>query len=184
MSLSKRKCWYSSNFFTFLKRADPFALRLVHTLHQFRIRLVHSYKKKNNIYKTQYLNSKSSSQTRRVNEPLTTARILVRKLAQLVEQSIDNTKIQGLKSSRYCHRMKDAKRKNCNNTNKIIILVLFIVEVFRDWGGFVEHLSATLVAQQSVNNIISLAILNLVTPKVGARHELLFNKPASEFLIR
>jgi hypothetical protein len=41
---------------------------------------------------------------------LTTAWISVHKLAQLVEQLIDNTKIQGLKYSRYCHRMKEAKR--------------------------------------------------------------------------
>jgi hypothetical protein len=34
------------------------------------------------------------------------------------------------------------------------------------------------VAQQSVT-IISLTIINLVTPKAGAKRELLFNKPAS-----
>jgi hypothetical protein len=45
-------------------------------------------------------------------------------------------------------------------------------------GGFVEHLSLTSVAQQSVAEIISLTIMNLVTPKVGAKHELLLNKPA------
>jgi hypothetical protein len=31
-----------------------------------------------------------------------------------------------------------------------------------------------------VTKIISLATVNLVTPKVGTKHELLFNKPASE----
>jgi len=30
-----------------------------------------------------------------------------------------------------------------------------------------------------VTDIILVAIVNLVTPKVGAKHELLFNKPAS-----
>jgi hypothetical protein len=47
---------------------------------------------------------------------------------------------------------------------------------FRGW--FVEHLSATQVAQQSVTKTISVTIMNLVTPKAGAKHELLFNKPA------
>jgi hypothetical protein len=37
---------------------------------------------------------------------------------------------------------------------------------------FVEHLSQTKVAQQSVTKIISLIFINLVTPKVGAKHEL------------
>jgi hypothetical protein len=46
-------------------------------------------------------------------------------------------------------------------------------------GGFVEQLSATKVAQQSVTKIISLKTVNLVTPKAAAKHELLFNKPAS-----
>jgi hypothetical protein len=40
--------------------------------------------------------------------------------------------------------------------------------------GFVEHLSLTYVAQESVN---------LVTPKAGAKHERLFNKPASACLV-
>ncbi len=43
-------------------------------------------------------------------------------------------------------------------------------------GGFVEHPSPTLVAQQSVTKMISISIMNLVTPKAGAKHELLFNK--------
>jgi hypothetical protein len=47
-------------------------------------------------------------------------------------------------------------------------------------GEFVERLSLTQVAQQSVTKIMSLTIMNLVTPKAGAKHELLFNKPASE----
>jgi hypothetical protein len=38
----------------------------------------------------------------------------------------------------------------------------------------------TQVAQQSVTKIISPTIMNLITPKVGAKHELLFNEPASE----
>jgi hypothetical protein len=33
-----------------------------------------------------------------------------------------------------------------------------------------------------VTKIIFLTIINLVTPKAGARHELLFNKPASGLL--
>jgi hypothetical protein len=35
----------------------------------------------------------------------------------------------------------------------------------------------TYVAQQSVTKIISVTSMNLVTPKVGAEHELLFRKP-------
>ncbi len=47
-------------------------------------------------------------------------------------------------------------------------------------SGFVEHLSQTLVAQQSVTKIISVTVLNLVTPKAGAKHELLLNSQASQ----
>ncbi len=36
------------------------------------------------------------------------------------------------------------------------------------------------MAQQSKTKILSLAVMNLVTSKAGAKHELLFNKPASE----
>jgi hypothetical protein len=43
-------------------------------------------------------------------------------------------------------------------------------------GGFVEHLSLTQVAQQSVTKIICVKIMNLVTPKARAKHETLFNK--------
>jgi hypothetical protein len=46
-------------------------------------------------------------------------------------------------------------------------------------GGFVEHLSPTLAAQQSVTKIISVTIKILVTPKAGAKHTLLLNKTAS-----
>ncbi len=45
------------------------------------------------------------------------------------------------------------------------------------FSGFVEHLSVTLGAQQSVTKIISLAVVNFVTPKAGAR--LLCNEGAS-----
>ncbi len=38
-------------------------------------------------------------------------------------------------------------------------------------GEFVEHLSQTLVAQQSVTKIILLVLINLVTPKARAKHE-------------
>jgi hypothetical protein len=44
------------------------------------------------------------------------------------------------------------------------------------WGGFVEHLSKTYAPQQSVTKIIHLAIVNLVTPKAAAKHELSLNK--------
>jgi hypothetical protein len=36
------------------------------------------------------------------------------------------------------------------------------------------------VAQQSVTKILSLTFVNLVTPKALAKHEHLFNKPASK----
>ncbi len=38
--------------------------------------------------------------------------------------------------------------------------------------GLIEHLSPTQAAQQRVTKIISLVTVNLVTPKVGANHEL------------
>ncbi len=46
-------------------------------------------------------------------------------------------------------------------------------------GGFVEHLSPTLAAQQSVTKIISVTIKILVTPKARAKHIPLLNKTAS-----
>jgi len=49
------------------------------------------------------------------------------------------------------------------------------------WGGFVEHLSLTKVAQQSVTKIITLILIHLVALKAQAKHELLFNEPASGF---
>jgi hypothetical protein len=45
-------------------------------------------------------------------------------------------------------------------------------------GKFVELLIQTWVAQQSVIKITSLKIMNAVTPKVAAKHELFFNKRA------
>jgi hypothetical protein len=54
------------------------------------------------------------------------------------------------------------------------------VEQTHLWGGFVEHLRLTEVAQQCVAQIIAIMVINLVTPKAGAKHELLFNKLASE----
>jgi hypothetical protein len=51
--------------------------------------------------------------------------------------------------------------------------------MFNKLGGFVEHLSQIQVAQQSVTKIISLICINLVTPKVGAKNELLFNAQAT-----
>jgi hypothetical protein len=41
--------------------------------------------------------------------------------------------------------------------------------------GFVEHLSLTYVAQQSMTKIISVTMMHLVTPKDGAKHDLLFD---------
>jgi hypothetical protein len=52
------------------------------------------------------------------------------------------------------------------------------VDTFR--GGFVEHLSQTQVAQKSVTRLKYITIMNLVTPKARAKHEPLFNEPASE----
>ncbi len=70
-------------------------------------------------------------------------------------------------------------------TNNELIWSHFVVLLKSDYnaeqsrGGFVEFLSCTQIAQQSVTKIISLEVVNLVTPKPGAKHELLFNKPAS-----
>jgi hypothetical protein len=47
-------------------------------------------------------------------------------------------------------------------------------------GGFVEYPSPTKVAQQTLTKIISPTFPNLVTPKAGAKHKLLFNKPACQ----
>ncbi len=46
-------------------------------------------------------------------------------------------------------------------------------------GRFVDHLSRTKGAQQSVTRIISLAIVNLATAKDGAEYKLLFNKSSA-----
>jgi hypothetical protein len=43
-------------------------------------------------------------------------------------------------------------------------------------GGFVEHLSPTQVAQQSVTTIISMSNMNLVTPKAGTKRELVIRQ--------
>ncbi len=48
--------------------------------------------------------------------------------------------------------------------------------------GFVEHLSPTKVAQQSVTRFINIAALNLVALKAVAKHERLFNKPVASSL--
>jgi hypothetical protein len=45
--------------------------------------------------------------------------------------------------------------------------------------GFVECLSGILSAEQGVRKFITMIIMTLVTLKVGAKPELLFNKPAS-----
>ena len=51
------------------------------------------------------------------------------------------------------------------------------------FNSLVEHVSQTEVAQQSVTKIISVTIVNLVTPKAGAKHELLLNEPASGWFV-
>ncbi len=38
-------------------------------------------------------------------------------------------------------------------------------------GGYVEHLSLTKVAQQSVTKILSVMIMNVFAPKAGAKRE-------------
>jgi hypothetical protein len=44
----------------------------------------------------------------------------------------------------------------------------------------VEHLSLTYIAQQSETKFVAMFVINLVTPKVAAKHKLLFNKLGSE----
>ncbi len=46
-------------------------------------------------------------------------------------------------------------------------------------GGFVEHPSLTQAGQQSVTQFITMFVINQVTPRASAKHELSFNKPAS-----
>ncbi len=41
------------------------------------------------------------------------------------------------------------------------------------------EVGSTYVAQKSVTKIVIVTIMNLLTPKGGAKHELLFNEPAS-----
>ncbi len=45
--------------------------------------------------------------------------------------------------------------------------------------GFVEYLSYTWAAQQSVTKFVTITTRNLVTPKATAKLGFLFNKPAS-----
>ncbi len=54
------------------------------------------------------------------------------------------------------------------------------MECLKARGRFVEQLSLTSVAQQSETKIIYVTIMNLVTPKVGAKHEVLFNELATD----
>jgi hypothetical protein len=42
-------------------------------------------------------------------------------------------------------------------------------------SGLVEHLSLT-----SATKVVTMIIVNLVTPKGAAKHDILFNEPASE----
>ncbi len=43
------------------------------------------------------------------------------------------------------------------------------------WNGFVEHLSRTLVRQQSVTKFIEINAISMVTPEAAAKHELLLD---------
>ncbi len=58
-----------------------------------------------------------------------------------------------------------------------------ILIYFMQRKRFVEHPNLTLVAQQSVTKIITLAVVNLVTPKAGAKHELLFKERATSMVL-
>jgi hypothetical protein len=44
----------------------------------------------------------------------------------------------------------------------------------------VKHLCQTKAAQQIVTELIATSAVNFVTPKAATKHDLLFNKPASE----
>ncbi len=46
--------------------------------------------------------------------------------------------------------------------------------------GFVEHLSLTSAGQQSVAQFITMLVIKWITQKAATKHELLFNKPASD----
>jgi hypothetical protein len=58
------------------------------------------------------------------------------------------------------------------------LLCYFDVQQTGFWGGFVEHLSWSYVAWQSVTKVTTINTLNLVTPKASAKQELLLNKLA------
>ncbi len=55
----------------------------------------------------------------------------------------------------------------------------YTYQPINDRGGFVNHLSLTQVAEQSVIKMIHVAIVILVTPKAGAKHENQFDKQTS-----
>ncbi len=57
----------------------------------------------------------------------------------------------------------------------------FVLADLDFWGGFVEHPSRTQAGRQSVTQYITKIVIILVTPKAAAKHEILFNKPASDF---
>ncbi len=54
---------------------------------------------------------------------------------------------------------------------------------FRAWGQFVEGLSWTWVAQQTITKYLAKTVMNLVAPKAAAKDELLFNKPTPDLNI-
>jgi hypothetical protein len=49
-------------------------------------------------------------------------------------------------------------------------------------SGFIEHLSLTYEAQQSVTKIVSVTIMTYIAPEAGVKCKLLFDKLASGFV--
>jgi hypothetical protein len=46
-------------------------------------------------------------------------------------------------------------------------------------GEFVEHLKSDLSSMAKCDRFITITVMDLVIPKAAAKHDLLFNKPAS-----
>jgi hypothetical protein len=63
------------------------------------------------------------------------------------------------------------------------VILKFDLDVLQTRGWFVECLSQTLGAQQSVTKFIAMTVKNLVSPKAAAKHDFLFNKPTSEAVL-
>ncbi len=68
------------------------------------------------------------------------------------------------------------------SVTKIILLAIMNLVRPKVGVGLWNILVLLKAAQQSVAKIIAMTIVTLATPKAGAKHELLFNKPASEVL--